>query len=582
MPNESHPQLGASLRGFTSKATLCLASLFPNIDAAGGEISPANGRPPSRPHISSDLPLSLPHAPTTFETPSLIPTHSATPERITDVCDDIRYEPRAAFDRVKNREDLLLNPRVIDAITDALRSDFTLSGFLAPSSIKQIEAREALSRCLRHVLNDGDIRNSIVDDISKDLSRLRSYPREILLFPDISHAARTTLNQLIAWGTTASVTRDAAVIGLILSEHGELLPDLAALATQEDQTSHGEIQTARLVATNPRADRYFAPIPKERAPEYEDSITRAKAALRVLGIEGIDRLDNWREVIINRWLVSDTTTRERIEDLLGPEDGYDFAEALKKSLSLDRDARPLCVFIMPRADNDQNGAFLSREIKLLDNVDILTSGYQVVYHEATSAHHAVNAIKRGAQRLGKSVDLLVLAGHGDPEGISLDRSEYAALTTGGRISINDMKLLCTLNTVMSEGAQVILASCSTAKDVEGRKSFARHLHETLSHVTLHAANAPTGFRITCHSTGLFKEIEFFNAHRLVFKPGIAEPHVEKSANFGVESWARLWRCLYRSPLMVVSFVAGWALLLGPNLWRRDKTGRTERNRAALP
>jgi hypothetical protein len=152
-----------------------------------------------------------------------------------------------------------------------------------------------------------------------------------------------------------------------------------------------------------------------------------------------------------------------------------------------RDDRPVAALIYCKSDH--NGAFHSHDSKVRQLID---NGYRVMYLEAGSDISVARALQ-SASALGtpqeKRASLIVLAGHGMPEGIA-----FGPLTSGAdAIDRFDKPMLLRerVPDTLEAGGQVVLISCSTGAGMEREPNMANFLREIFPHAAVRGIWAPT-------------------------------------------------------------------------------------------
>ena len=183
-----------------------------------------------------------------------------------------------------------------------------------------------------------------------------------------------------------------------------------------------------------------------------DAYTSMEQAYQVLGIDpsgprGTHQLkngvfDNSREIIRNRYSVSDEATRAELKKCLGAQ--YFAGTGLE--------ARPLAVCIWPK--NDSNGAF--QQFPHNDPIDSLTDSYCVVYYQAGSVAEVGTCLDQATQNGVDRASLLVLGGHGSPDSLEL--------ASGTLLTSDDHECFSSRRHEFKDGAQIVVVSCSSGKE----------------------------------------------------------------------------------------------------------------------
>ena len=158
------------------------------------------------------------------------------------------------------------------------------------------------------------------------------------------------------------------------------------------------------------------------------------------------------------------------------------------------DGRPLAVVLNPK--DDWNDAFYSTSsIK-----NLLANGYKVVFFDNISnLAEAKKAFMQATEK--ESAQVLILRGHGSSNGIGFGingQKRYEGL------DLSNVTNIQYLFPRFTNGANVVLESCSTGEDREAGDNIANALHRQLPEVNVWAATDET----------MLKEIQFDKNHSL--------------------------------------------------------------------
>jgi hypothetical protein len=123
------------------------------------------------------------------------------------------------------------------------------------------------------------------------------------------------------------------------------------------------------------------------------------------------------------------------------------------------------------AKADHNNEFYDGLKKLDDLVD---QGHNINLYEIDSEEEVFEKIREASIMM--PIDLLVIAGHGEPFGVQLSANVLKTAIGADAITVSDMhRLQNILNKALSPNAQIVLIACSTGK---GDDSFAGKLKES--------------------------------------------------------------------------------------------------------
>ena len=147
------------------------------------------------------------------------------------------------------------------------------------------------------------------------------------------------------------------------------------------------------------------------------------------------------------------------------------------------------LLVYPAADH--NGAFLNDEVSTMIRQVREEYSLRVVF--ADSEKLLYNAVARTP-----NLQLLIIAGHGDPEGIALGEDallQRATATEGEKLTRKDVELIGLLHR-LSKHATVVLYSCATGAGMCRGSNFANYVASGAEKRRVIAANAPvTGFLV---------------------------------------------------------------------------------------
>ncbi|MCB0354028.1 MAG: DUF4116 domain-containing protein [Bdellovibrionales bacterium] len=218
-------------------------------------------------------------------------------------------------------------------------------------------------------------------------------------------------------------------------------------------------------------------------------------AYQELGIDFGVRFDRSKEIIRNRYSVSDETRKEKLREIFGEE--Y-FA-------GVESDPRPICIVLYP--DSDFNGAFGIR-----DNIDRLTRFYKVIYYDVAHEDQLAEALAEASR--GQPAELLVLGGHGTPTSLLMGQ----AGGDFGVLNVNDESSFGLISLAVAEGGTIVLGSCSTAGIVSEGKNLAESIHQYASHTLLFAPLDPTNFEFVLSREGEFIDPGYTSTNFVSYSP----------------------------------------------------------------
>jgi hypothetical protein len=343
--------------------------------------------------------------------------------------------------------------------------------------------------------------------IKNDFSEIQYFPKEVLLNTSIQYSIRLEINKLLSKG----LNYNQELSELIYSDLYKVIPDILELIKIIDK-SEIDYTNSDWVYYNPRVIEYLWQKGIQPSKEENIAFLNMQKALEILGIFELRRFDNVSEIIRNRYLISDSDTQARLKEIL-KKDYFNTIHA---------DQRPLCVVLYPAQHADYNGAFqetgdLYTQI-MTDDIDYLTSKHKVVYFECQDSDSVVKAIEIASSVSNQKIDYLILAGHGNTDGIELSRKGLNA-----ELNIDDYEELQKLSSYLNKDSKVILKSCSTAKNNGDGQSFAHVLHKAWPHTEVIAPNNDTPAMLLFDESGHLVGINYSLASAVNFKPnGIVE------------------------------------------------------------
>jgi hypothetical protein len=248
---------------------------------------------------------------------------------------------------------------------------------------------------------------------------------------------------------------------------------------------------AELVAINPGAFSNITPKLSSVSIEGLQSLVRSISAFEALGIRGLNRFDNGREILRNRYAVADSATQARLEDLLSAE--Y-FAGVAS-------DTRPYAVIVTANEEADHNHVFHSfNDISWRDYIDRLTDYYRVVLVEGSDQQDVVDVITAARDKAGVRAELLLILGHGSEESITLSHERITPEVAGQ------------LAELMLPGGAIALCACSTAKAPKsGQPSLHSVFAKTFPNCRVFAPSDDSPLpRMILSRFGKFERVDFPN------------------------------------------------------------------------
>jgi hypothetical protein len=298
-----------------------------------------------------------------------------------------------------------------------------------------------------------------------------------------------------------------------------------------------------------------------------ESLLEVQQAASLLGITEFGRFDNTRELFRNRYAVGTPEIQEKLTSILGQEYFADIKE----------DTRPLCVVVNPASYADHNGAFLSRvdhRIEL-DEIDLLTCHYWVLYFEASDEAELTRDIISSLERMNRTIDVLVLGGHGNPKGILLGQGNSLLREKAGTLGIEDEHIIKRLGALVTDGGRIILESCSTAGGAAEEDNIARVIHRNAPQAHLYAPKSAAARQAIFDADGKLVDINYIYARKVHFSPDGAERTesiISSLASDALIHLRALARIVYYKPLefaKVFLLVTGAQTLLHP-FWKHGK------------
>lgn len=224
-------------------------------------------------------------------------------------------------------------------------------------------------------------------------------------------------------------------------------------------------------------------------------------AFKILDINHPERLTNSGEIIRNRYAVSSPDVQQQLRETLG-EDYF------KREIP---DNRPLAVQIF--ADADERGSFQNNSLKEM------SGAYRVVYYEMKNEKDFVRNLCEATVDAGQQADILVIAGHGNPEGIELSESEDG--DERQQLDLRDRDLGAKVQGVVKRGGIVIVESCSTARDALATAEAdtpAEVIHEYWPDTTLFAPDQDSFAMMEFDKDGHFVHPHFANSQTIILHP----------------------------------------------------------------
>jgi hypothetical protein len=483
---------------------------------------------------------------------------------LSEVAELVKRSPAEAIKAaIESGSDVILNNQEMrNSVLDAVAMDARIAPDLHRlfhTDLARSDARRAVGRYLS---NQATVAR-VMREVREDLSALTRYPKDILQAPEIRHAALERVNWMALYNIKLS--GGPKQLRVLVEKYSNDLPDLVSLIrSTEDLDSCGDL-LSQIILVNPRANQHMARHMTSVPADYTVMLGKVVAALEALGISGIGRFHNAREIIINRYHAGTADERRAIDALLGNEPSYTTgALSLRSDPKMDR--RPVCVVSLCEPESDFNKAFNAREnFDGRDDLDQLTTAYKVVYFEPSSKDEALNDIIRASLQLERKVDLLFLGGHGCCDGMTISCGIRAVASGQERLGREHKGDLEALGAVLADGAKVPLLSCSIASSVDGEPSFAQVLHEALPHVSVYGPDRDTDGRLLFDRTGVFKEILFSRANRIAFLAHTEQPVVEAGPSEFLDQVRYLSGLAYENPLTTAWF-AGYSALLFASLY----------------
>jgi hypothetical protein len=452
---------------------------------------------------------------------------------------------------------LLHNGRVQQALLEQVSLDATVAPNL-DSFVSAFDAPARLREAVGQYLARPGVTKALVKEIRSDIATLLRYPKDILQNPEVRHASLERINAMLAYRVRFSGS--AAELRQLLDRHVDALPDLATLVGSAADIRSCDELVRRIILVNPRANQHIGQCMETLPVDYAASMHTIVKTLEVLGIRGVGRFHNARELIVNRYHAGTPDQRKQIDALLGAEPAFTSGGVSLRSDPA-ADTRPLCIVTICQPDTDLNGALNAKEeVDGRDDIDALTTYYKVVYLEPVGACSAIDEMIRVSQALGRPIDLWFCGGHGSPAGVVLSSQERGATAGDEELSRSHRDQLARLRGVFSEGAQVALLSCATGCADESGPSFAQVLHEAIPSVAVYAPDTDTPGYLAFHSDGRFKAIHFDNARRVAFYPH-AERGVIEDGPHGLRDWVGYWLRVFSEHPVLGGVVLGGALVL---------------------
>lgn len=139
------------------------------------------------------------------------------------------------------------------------------------------------------------------------------------------------------------------------------------------------------------------------------------------------------------------------------------------------------------------------KIEFFEKINNLYSLYISLYVENFEDY--LKQIEFISSKLNQKIDLLILCGHGNPEGISFSSKKYSNKTCF--MSKKDIKKISKTSKFINKNADILLYSCEVGKNTTKKtNSFAEEFKKTVDpSVTVHAPTKPF-FARDCKITSL--------------------------------------------------------------------------------
>jgi predicted methyltransferase len=228
-----------------------------------------------------------------------------------------------------------------------------------------------------------------------------------------------------------------------------------------------------------------------------------KAALNSLGITLYSRFSDTKEIIRNRYSVSNQDEKNKLSGLLG-------ADYFK---GVSTDTRPIAVMTAPVYD--WNGAFADLSV----TTHPLTKGYKLIYYEVSTDTQFVKSVKEATIDNNQKASILIIGGHGSPSVIRLGNNT----NDEDYLDMSDSDLLGQLKGAVADKGNVIEYSCENGElpngNTPGIDDIAEYLHSFWPNAYTHAAMASfVGLFIKYDKNNLLSDVSFGCANELTITP----------------------------------------------------------------
>ena len=228
-----------------------------------------------------------------------------------------------------------------------------------------------------------------------------------------------------------------------------------------------------------------------------------KDALNSLGITLYTRISDIKEIIRNRYSVSNQTEKNKLISLLGSE--------YFKGVSTD--TRPVAVMTTPLYD--YNGAFKD----LRDDSHPLTNGYKLIYYEVSTDQQFANSVKEATIDNHQQAQVLFIGGHGNPKCIEFG----SVYKDEDYLDMTDSDIMNQLKGAIADKGHVIEYSCSNGVFPNGNTpaidNIAEFLHSYWPNAYVHAAmDVFGGINIKYDKNNFFSSVSFAGTNELTISP----------------------------------------------------------------
>jgi hypothetical protein len=437
----------------------------------------------------------------------------------------------ATSEFIRRRPVLLNHPRLLAAALDLIEKDITL----VPNLPADSNCAKACASAIRKHLSNPSHVSRIVSTISQDLESVLAYPSLIITVPEIQHAIRLKIYSLVESRSNliSGQSRGPLVKNLAAVVHklAPDVPDVAHLIRSKDELELCEDSLPVLYSTNPRAFLQTSYDSQRLYSRGHVECATTAGTLSALGIEGVFRFSNAAEIIVNRIQSSHPLQQARLSKAFTTQHPF-MSRVYSLFVDPAKDPRPVCVVVMASPQTDHRGALNSQEeTGFASLIDSLTSFYRVVYYEPSNVDNLVSQIAETHRNLGKKVELLFVAGHGNEQGILLSGNSF--FTGAGA------KKLHSLQDALDERCRIVLWSCLSAKRFSGKPSLVEEVHKVVPFTTVLGPNESTPISPRFKATGEFDLPFFHTADLVVCRPHTEEPVIEQHASITVPILARI-------------------------------------------